>query len=162
MGKYFNVEIRKTCKVCGNSLPLGFRTFCSTKCRTYDINKRHKKAQVKWHKEKADAEAMIPSKDKIQCLLCGRWYRQVGSHIVQRHKMTAREYRELVGFDVKRGQLPDDLRQLKREQVLENGTVENLKAGKRFRFVKNDPRAGNYKRSAQTLERLHTRRNVKL
>ena len=156
MGKYFNVEIRKTCKVCGNPLPLGFKTFCSKKCRTYDVNQRHQEAQIRWQRERRDKEASKPSKDKIQCLLCGRWYRQVGSHIVQIHKITAREYRRMVGFDIKRGQLPDDLRQLKRKHVFKNKTIENLKAGKKFRFVKGDSRAGKYQRSAQTLERLRT------
>ena len=70
--------------------------------------------------------------------------------------MTARDYRAMVGFDVKRGQLPDDLRQLYAEQVFENETVKNLKAGRKFWFIKGDPRAGKYQRSAQTLERLRT------
>ena len=156
MGKHFTIEIRKTCKVCCGLLPPRFRTFCSKKCRVYDINQRHRAFQTEWHRKKRNAEALIPSKDKIQCLLCGRWYRQVGSHICQVHKMTARDYRAMVGFDVKRGQLPDDLRQLYREQVFENKTVKNLKAGRRFWFVKGDPRAGIYRRSAQTLERLRT------
>lgn len=162
MGKHFNIEMRKTCRVCGKPLPKRFRTFCSKKCRQYDINQRHNEAHTIWQRERNNKIAMKPSKDKIQCLLCGRWYRQVGSHIVQVHKITAREYRSLVGFDVKRGQLPDDLRQLYREQVFKNKTVKNLKAGKKFRFVKGDPRAGKYERSAQTLERLRTQsKNMK-
>jgi predicted rRNA methylase YqxC with S4 and FtsJ domains len=69
--------------------------------------------------------------------------------------MPARDYREMVGFDVKRGQLPDDLRQLKSEQVFENKTVKNLKAGKKFWYKKGQPGCGVYRRSAQTMERLH-------
>lgn len=156
MGKHFTIEIRKTCKVCGGPLPPRFRTFCSKKCRQYDINQRHSKAHTIWQRKRRDTAAMKPSKDKIQCLLCGKWYRQVGGHIYQVHKMTARDYREMVGFDVKRGQLPKDLRQLKKEHVFENKTVKNLKAGKRFRFKKGQEGVGIYQRSAQTLERLRT------
>lgn len=155
MGEYFNIEIRTTCKVCGKPLPKRFRTYCSTKCRNHAINKRHTIQHTEWQRKRRDAIASSPSKDKIQCLLCGKWYRQVGSHIVQTHKMTAREYRSMVGFDVKRGQLPDDLLQLKREQVFENKTVENLKAGKKYRFKKGQAGVGVYRRSAQTMERLH-------
>lgn len=68
--------------------------------------------------------------------------------------MTAREYREYIGVDVKKGLLPDDLRKLYGEQALENGTYKNLKAGHKYWFRTNDPRAGKYKRSQQTYERL--------
>ena len=155
MGKYFIVEIRKDCKECGSPLPTPrYRTYCSDICRNRATNKRHKDKQAEWQRQRNNKKAMKPSKNKIQCLLCGRWYRQVGNHIAQVHKMTAREYRALVGFDVKRGQLPDDLRQLKREHVFDNKTVENLKAGKVNWFKKGQEGVGVYERSAQTLERL--------
>lgn len=158
MGKQFNVEIRSNCKVCGGSLPTSrHRTYCSKKCRNYAINKRHSKAHTDWQRDRRNRQAIYPSKDKIQCMLCGKWYRQVGSHIVQVHKITAREYRKELGFDVKKGQLPDDLRQLKREQVFENKTVKNLKAGKKFWYKKGQSGVGIYTRSAQTLERLRTK-----
>lgn len=154
MGKNFKVEIRKNCKECGNPLPtVRHRTYCSAKCRNRTTARRYNEYKKEWQKKARDKLAVF-SKDKIQCLICGRWYRQVGSHIVQIHKITAREYREQYGFDVKKGQVSDDLRKLYREQVIENGTVKNLKAGKKFRFVKGDSRAGIYKRSIQTVERL--------
>lgn len=159
MGKVFSVEVRTTCKECGKPVPKNtrFRTYCSEKCRDRFHNK---KAYIKyggaalqreyWQKKRAN-----DGKPKIQCLLCGKWFRQVGSHMWQIHKMSAREYREMAGFDVKRGQLPDDLRQLKAEQVFENKTVNNLKVGKKFWFKKGQEGVGKYKRSAQTMERLH-------
>lgn len=124
--------------------------FCSKLC----ANK-----SVYW--EKGGRERQIAERDgkamekngKIQCQVCKKWYRQVGSHIVQVHGITAREYREAYGFDVKRGQLPEDLRGLKARQVFENGTVENLKKGAEHRFnvIGKIPK---YKRSEQTMERL--------
>ena len=155
MKKHFKVEIRKTCLVCGDPLVVKRqRTYCSEKCRVYATNKRNQKYQTDWQRERNNRKASIPSKYKIQCQICGRWYRQVGSHVTQVHGMTARKYREQFGFDVKRGQVSDDLRQLYKEQVFENGTVNNLKAGKKYRFKKGQKGVGVYTRSLQTLERL--------
>ena len=61
---------------------------------------------------------------------------QVGSHIVQRHGMTAREYREQFDFPVKKGIICQEYRQKKAKQALENGTYKNLEAGKPFRYDK--------------------------
>jgi len=101
------------------------------------------------------------SDEKMQCLICSKWFRQVGTHIVQSHKMTAREYREEMGLDVKRGLTRGWYRQLKGDATIENGTVENLKAGKKFWFKLGDERAGRYQRSLMTLERLHNLHKLK-
>jgi predicted transcriptional regulator len=90
----------------------------------------------------------------VKCLICGKRFRQVGSHIVQIHGMTAREYREEFNLEVKRGILPPDLRKVKAEWALKNGTWKNLKAGKKYWFVKGDTKAGRYKRSPITLKRV--------
>jgi len=92
-------------------------------------------------------------KNLIQCKVCGKWFRQVGTHVVQAHGYsTAREYRKDFGFDLKRGQLPEDYRKLKRSLVFKTKTVNNLKKGIKFLFKKGEIR--NYQRSKQTLERL--------
>ena len=149
------IEIRKDCKICGADLPFRSRTFCSTQCRTKSTNMRCRGYQKSWAQASRGKEA----KNKIQCLICSRWYRQVGSHIVQKHEMTAREYRELFDLERKRGILPPDLRELKGEQALENGTWENLKIGKKFWFKKGV--SNNYKRSKVTLERLKNLHKLK-
>lgn len=154
MERGFKVEIRKTCKECGELLHKRQRTYCSKKCRLKATNKKHSKMQVQWERNKRDKEASIPSKNKLQCQICGKWYTQVGSHVVQVHNMTAREYKEQYGFDVKKGQLPEDYRKLKKQRVFENKTVENLKEGEKYRFKKNQKGIGTYKRSEETLERL--------
>jgi len=91
---------------------------------------------------------------KIECLICGKYYRQVGSHIFGTHKMTARQYREDFELEVKKGILPDDLQKLYAEQALENGTWKNLKVGKKFWFKKGQKGIGVYQRSPITIERL--------
>jgi hypothetical protein len=90
----------------------------------------------------------------IKCLICGKDFRQVGSHITQVHGITAREYRETFELEVKKGLLPPDLRELKGNQALENGTWKNLKVGKKYWFKKGQEGVGVYKRSKITLEKL--------
>ena len=85
----------------------------------------------------------------------------VGGHIRNRHEMTAREYREEYGFDVKRGQLPPDLRELKADQCKENGTINNLKAGKKYHFKKGQEGIGIYTRSDETMARLKNLNKLK-
>lgn len=159
-GHKFKVEIRKNCKECGGPITRKrFRTYCSDTC----ANAAHYKTKVKKYGKKFLREQQREylylktennGKEKIQCKICGRWYRQVGIHIWYVHKMTAREYREIYGFDVKRGQLPEDLRELKEAHVFNNDTVKNLKKGKKFRFKKGDNGIGIYNRSEETLARL--------
>jgi hypothetical protein len=80
----------------------------------------------------------------------------VGSHINQVHKIKAREYRKMFGFDVKKGQLPPKLKELKSRLAIERGGYKNLKAGKKFWFKKKQKNVGVYTRSEQTLERLRS------
>ena len=126
--------------------------FCSVLCRNrFNYNKR---GGAEYQRDYLYKKSLEDGKERIQCKICGRWYRQVGSHVVNTHKMTAREYREKFGYDVKKGQLPKDLKQLYGRQAIENGTSKNLKQGKKFWFEKGDKRAGSYIRSEETITRL--------
>ena len=152
MGKVFNVKSRKICLVCKQPITGNrYRKYCSEKCRNKYYNRKYYHSRyMSLIKKRGEYQP-----GKIRCQICGKWYRQVGSHVFLRHKILAREYRKAFGFDVKRGQLSDDLRELKGAQVFENGTVKNLKKGKKFWFVSGDPKVGNYVRSEQTMDRLH-------
>jgi hypothetical protein len=136
--KHFTVEVRKDCKICGGPLPNSrFRTYCSPRCRNKEYSKRYRQQRNEWQRNKWGKY----SADKLQCMICGKWYVQIGTHVVQRHKMTAREYREDMGLPLKRGVVPAWYRKEKGETAMENGTVENLKIGKKFWYVKDDPKA---------------------
>lgn len=91
------------------------------------------------------------------CLECGLKFRKLGSHVVQVHGMTAREYKEKWGFDVKKGIITEDVRQIHSDRTL--ATMDrikpNLEKGKKFWYKKGDRIAGKYERSEQTMERLH-------
>ena len=64
------------------------------------------------------------------------------------------DYKLEFGLDQGRGILPDDLKEIKKNHVFENGTVKNLKKGKKFWFKKGDKSLGRYERSKQTLDKL--------
>ena len=103
--------------------------------------------------------AKYPKSLLIQCEVCGDWFRQVGTHIRQRHNLTARDYRKIYGFDIKRGQLPPDFKKSKAMQAIKCGGAKNLKLGEKFRFRKGDNWLGNYERSEQTKARLKNQFN---
>jgi len=116
-------------------------------------NKKHRQYNAEWQRNRHDARRT--GEGLIECQICGKRYYQVGSHVVQTHGYnSAREYREVFGFDVKRGQLEENLRKVKSKQVFDNGTYKNLKKGKVYWFKKGDRTAGRYTRSYETLARL--------
>ena len=88
----------------------------------------------------------------IKCLICQKAYTKPLAHVWQKHEMTAREYKEHFGLDVKRGIIIPEHKERLRDNVINNGTIENLKKGKANRFKKGHKI--NYKRSVQTLKRL--------
>jgi len=151
MGK--KIEIRETCKICGEKLSGRNRTYCSKKCRgrANYLKAKENGYHKNWFRKKSGKF----EEGKIQCKICGYWYRQLGSHVVQRHEMTAREYRIEFGYDKKTGKsiLSKDLHELYGRQALENKTYKNLESGRKYRFKKGD-KIGVYERSKETLERL--------
>jgi len=153
------IEIRADCKVCGGDIVDNrFRTYCSEACRTKNNNAKRAEYIAKWQLAKYDRIASVPDPEhKCQCLICGKWYVQVGSHVFLRHGMTGREYREKFELEVKRGILPEWYRKLKGDQALDNETYLNLEKGLKFRFKKGDKKAGKYKRSPITINRLRDR-----
>jgi hypothetical protein len=160
-GAKFKVEIRKNCKVCGGKIVTNrFRTYCSEQCR----NKFHYRRS----REKMGADAfnrrqreylykkrLKLGRELIKCEICGKYFVQICSHVVQTHKMTAREYKKEFGFDVKRGKVPFWYRGLKGSIAKKNGTEINvIEKGKKYWFKKSQKGVGVYERSPETLERL--------
>jgi hypothetical protein len=118
------------------------------------ISEKTKLYRTEWHRKKREEIAKIPSPNKLQCLLCKGWYVQVCSHVYQVHGMTAREYKEYFDLEVKRGLIPEDYRQIKKEAFWNNPTLKNLEEGKKFWYKKGQEGVGKYKRSHVTMERL--------
>lgn len=137
----FKVISRKICE-CGKPVTgYRMRKFCSEECRTKSYNGKYQAYRSEWSRGRRDTLASKPASNKKKCLICGRWYVQVGSHITQRHGITARAYREEHSLPLKRGIVANSYRTMKAEHAITNGTVKNLKKGIRFWFKKGDKRA---------------------
>lgn len=88
---------------------------------------------------------------KIQCLICGGWYKKICSHVVQRHNMTSSEYKELAGYNRVGGVMCEKSKEVARKRIMENYEVaiqQNLlEKGKKTRLKKgNKLRNGKLKR----------------
>ena len=156
-GMRFKIQIRSNCLICNGVITVNrFRTFCSKKCRDRASNIKYADMHAEWQRKRNDAVNSKPSKNKVKCLDCGRYYVQVGSHVIARHGYeTAREYREQNGLDVKKGTVPTWYRKMKGEQAIENETYKNIIfSGAPFRFKKGQFGPGQYNRSEETIARL--------
>lgn len=134
----FKVEIRKDCKVCGGDITeKRFRTFCSTICREKHIYKKQYGYTLQWSRRKRGEY----KPGKVKCGICGWWYVQVITHVIERHKMSGEEYREKLDLPYKRGIVPEWYHDMKSEITKENGTISNLESGAHMRYKEGDPRA---------------------
>ncbi len=79
-------ERRTDCKVCHKPLTSNQLIYCSDDHREEDYALKQKQRY-------AD-KASIPSEGKLQCKLCGKWYKHLGSHIAHGHHMLAKDYKE--------------------------------------------------------------------
>jgi hypothetical protein len=93
--------------------------------------------------------------DMTKCKICGKWFVLLGSHTHKKHGVTGREYRIRFGLEVKKNLIKGKLLKLRQQQnVKYNTAVRIAEAGRKYRFVKGDKRAGRYKRCAKTIKRL--------
>jgi len=140
-----NIATRRTCIVCSTPLinhgDKRQRVYCSKSCCTKAQNLKRADKSAKYQRQRRAIKARIPDENKKKCAICGLWFTQVGTHIVQIHGMTAREYREQFDLPIKKGITAPSYRKIKGDVVFENGTVENLKKGKKNWYSKNDKRA---------------------
>lgn len=138
MGTQFSVISRKVCD-CGQPITnKRFRRYCSDVCRNKANQKKYAPWRAEYQRRRQDEKSSEPKPDKVKCLLCGRYYVQVGTHIIQRHHITAREYRELNDLPLTRGIIPPHYRKLKREQTLASGVIQKnlIEKGESTRFNK--------------------------
>lgn len=101
---------------------------------------------------------------KTKCLICGKVFDYLGTHIVQKHRpLTAKEYKDAFGIDHKLRLISDEIAEKKSVATKANGTIKNLFSEK---SIKNRFGAGKrdfkYKRSPMTMERLETEGRKKM
>lgn len=148
----------KNCKKCHKNFtpkPQAHNVkFCSVACR----EKHYDETMVCRQKEYVDARnhekwnKFAPG--KFQCPFCSGWYRALLHHVWQRHDMSESEYKKRFGYNHSTTFITQELKEIKREKVFENGTVKNLTKGAKTRYVKGDKRAGRYERRPETLKVL--------
>lgn len=86
---------------------------------------------------KLDKLAETPDANKMQCLICKRWYRCVCTHAAQRHGVPGDEYKKFFGLPVGKGINPPDLAQKYHEIGKSNDRgISNLKKGAKYRYKK--------------------------
>jgi len=96
---------------------------------------------------------------KLKCLICGKEFKHLGSHIWHGHKILAKEYKEEFGLPYNMALISDEIK-LKKQDAFEQDReryVANLKkAGKKYQFVKGQSgqhRTSEHERKA-VLERI--------
>ncbi len=75
----------------------------------------------------------------LTCLLCGKQYHHLGSHVVKTHKITAREYKEQFELDYAYPLIDEEVKRKKQIAFAQDRIkyLANLtKGGKRFQFRK--------------------------
>lgn len=82
-----------------------------------------------------------PLMDAFKCEICNKWYKGLGYHIWNKHKVKVSEYKKAYNIPQKTSLLAKEYRQERRDMVYDNGTIQNLKEGKKSQFKKGfDPR----------------------
>src|SRR3990167_5482186 len=77
--------------------------------------------------------------DKLKCLICGKSYHHLGSHIWHKHKILAREYKEEFELPFKMALISDTVYEKKRmafEERREHYLRNLTKAGTKYQFKK--------------------------
>jgi len=79
---------------------------------------------------------MVPP-ERLKCKVCKKTFAHLGSHIWHKHKMLARDYKEMFGLPFKMGLVSETVRQ--KQINAENkwkGHKNFKKCGKKYRFKK--------------------------
>lgn len=86
--------------------------------------------------------------------VCGEWHRDLVRHITNSHRITSRQYKQLLGIDLSESLMSEATRSKLKKSVISYGNDKNLKAGEKFRFKKGETTIQGYERSEQTKKRL--------
>lgn len=80
----------------------------------------------------------VPEFDKLKCLICGKSFRHLGSHLWHGHHVLAREYKEEFGLPYKMSLITDEIKEKKRDATVNMVPTfkKNFKNSKQFQFKK--------------------------
>ena len=154
---------KKICLICGKELISKQKKYCGEKCRTKFYNKKHYNPERQ--KAYLDKKRQENIEGLIQCKICDKYYKFLGPHVRQTHKITLDEYKEEFGLNKTKSLITEEIKKIKREYVkkIYPEVVENnlIKKGRKTRYIKGDIRAGNYERREETLKVLRQQSFVK-
>lgn len=123
-------------------------------CRSMAYSYREYRRE--WQRQKHAQIAKIAT-GKVQCLVCGLWYKKPLTHVWQARGLNEKQYKEAHGLE-RKGIVADSTKEKLQEAVQDNYdrvVRQNLlQKGKPTRYKKGDKTLGKYQRSQQTLERL--------
>ncbi len=91
------------------------------------------------------------------CELCGKGFRKVISHVWQHHEMTGKEYKQMFGFDSKKGIVNRELAETLRQNVLnhyDDVIIPLIENGKKSRYKQGQEGRTKDKVSEQTRKAL--------
>ena len=95
---------------------------------------------------------------RLICHICGQPFVKLGSHVVQKHGMTSRQYKQMFGLEVGRGLITNEHKQHLRDCVMRNYdkvVAENLiEYGDSARFTPGHPGRTRDMVSEQTRRKL--------
>ena len=92
------------------------------------------------HKNPAYTKSRRSDRDYLRCLICGGLYKHIGSHVVQKHKMTAREYKIKFNLPLKKGLIVKSVAEKMRANLTDEAIAHVTKAGEKTRYKKGDER----------------------
>jgi len=84
--------------------------------------------------------------------ICGKWCRSLARHITKHHKITTRQYKQLLGLDVTKSLICQEMKIKLRRAIKDRGAEMYLKKGQYLK--KGFNKVQKYKRSIQTRKRL--------
>ena len=79
--------------------------------------------------------------NKLKCLICGRSFKHLGSHLWHGHHVLAREYKEEFGLPYNMSLITDEIKEKKSDATLhwKETFKENFKNSKKYQFKKGKP-----------------------
>lgn len=136
--------------------------YCSKKCWRKADYAKHRVERTAANHAKYDK----PWVGKMQCVICGWWYKRVCSHVHLRHGVDEKEYKDFLGLDRGKGLVSEAFSAHMRELALHYEMDKQLKkAGQATRWSKDSP-PPKYDRSPETIARLKelwkTQKNTKV
>jgi len=134
----------KKCLTCGGVLTSkSSRKFCGSVCRNRFYALKYADYRAEYQRKKRDNLHTKSNGHDLQCPICGNWYVQLITHVIQIHKIDNLTFREEFNLPLKVGIVPKWYHNLKKDITIANKSYKSI-AGKKLgakEFKKGDIRS---------------------